>query len=58
MAQYWDRIQDFTTWLFEQLSTMLTFLSNNPITFTALAILAIDLALSILFGVGHKEDDN
>lgn len=54
--EYWDNFSYFTSEIFACLSDMLTFLTNNPLTFTALAILALDLALSILFGVGHTEE--
>ena len=54
---YWNRLQTFTEFIFNGIASMWNFLTSNPLTFTALALGVIILAMDILFAVGKDEED-
>lgn len=54
---YWGQMQTFTEAIFNGLVTMWSFITSNPMTFTAFAIGAILLALDILFGFGKDNEE-
>ena len=54
---YWNRLQTFTEFIFNGISSMWNFLTSNSLTFTALAIGVIIFAMDILFSVGKDEED-